>query len=256
METLPSQPRPRSLPVIFLDAVTRMLGAVRRPFRRGRPPTSQQIAIGIGAGIVLIGAAVLAVGVRWLPSEPTGAPHGAQPGAVAGTPMTEPTPGNGIPSPSGSETTPTVAGPDGSTPTFPDATTSGAATPSGTTEPERVGTGGRPDPLRARFSKVAGSESLTSYRATVTITNPRQVAVNSWTVTIILPRETLTLSNVGGATAARDSATWTIVPTAATASVAAGGSVSVSFQVNGAAVFDATPTACAIDGQACTGLDG
>jgi hypothetical protein len=32
--------------------------------------------------------------------------------------------------------------------------------------------------------------------------------------------------------------------------------VSVSFQVNGAAVFDATPTACTINGQACTGLGG
>jgi hypothetical protein len=251
MEVLPSPPRPRSLPVVVLDTITQVVVAVRRPFRSGRLPAAQQITIGIAVGIVMIGATVLSLGVQWRSSDPAGAPHRA---AAGGTPTADPGPGTGTPPPTWAESAPsgTASGPASSLA----ATTSGAAAPSGRTGPQYTGTGGRAEPLQARFSKVAGSASLTSYRATLTVTNPGQEVVSSWTVIITLPRETLTLSNVEGATAGRNSTTWTIVPTADTTSVTAGGSVSVSFQVNGAAVFDATPTACTIDGQACTGLGG
>ena len=243
------RPRRRSVPVVVLTAFISMFAAARRPFRRGQLPGYQRIAIGIGAGIVVIGVAVLSMGVRWAPSHPGDTPRRA---AAGGTPTAGPVPGRGTPTPTGSETTPGATGSPSSTGT----TTGGAATPSGTSSPGRSGSGGRAEPLQARFSKVAGSESLTKYQATVTVTNPGRVAASSWTVAITLPRETLTLSNVEGATVSRNAATWTIVPTASAASVAAGGSVSVSFQVNGAAVFDATPTACTINGQACTGLGG
>ncbi|GAA0948612.1 cellulose binding domain-containing protein [Virgisporangium aurantiacum] len=247
MKNVPSRPRPRSLPVVVLTAIISVFTAVGRPFRWGRLPTYQQIAVGIGAGIVVIGLAVLLMGVRWDSSIPTSGPRRA---AADGTPTAKP--GTGTRTPTASEISPST---DGSTPPpVLGAPTGGAPTPSAPGGSGRAGSGGRAEPLRARFSKVAGSESLTRYRATVTVTNPGQVAASSWTVAITLPRETLTLSDVEGATVSRNGATWTVVPAASVGTVAAGGSVSVSFQVNGAAVFDATPTACTINGQACTGL--
>lgn len=249
MKNVASRPRPRSVPVVVLTAFISVFAAARRPFRRGRLPAYQRIAIGIGAGIVVIGVAVLSMGVRWAPSHPGGTPHRA---AAGGTPTADPAPGRGTRTPTGSETTPVGSG----SPPPAGTTTGGAATSSGPTGSDRSGSGGRAEPLQARFGKIAGSESLTRYRATVTVTNPGRVAASNWTVVITLPRETLTLSNVEGATVSRNAATWTIVPSASAASVAAGGSVSVSFQVNGAAVFDATPTACTINGQSCTGLGG
>jgi hypothetical protein len=251
MDSTPPGSRPRSLPVVVLDLLTHGLALVRRPFRGGRLPASQRIAVAIGAGIVTIGAAVLLVGVF----VPTGAVNVPGRAAAGATPAVDPAQGSGtrtvVPSQSASGVAASApsAGPSG-TPT------SGAPTPGGTTGPVRNAPGLRAEPLQARYGKVGGSESLASYRATVTVSNPGQVAVTGWTLTVTLPRETLTVSDVVGATVTRSAATWTFTPTAATTSVSAGGSVPVTFQVNGAAVFDATPTACAIDGRACTGLSG
>jgi hypothetical protein len=245
MEDISSTPRPRSPGVVVLDAVT----ALGRPFRMGKLPASQRLAIGIGAGIMLIGAVVLTVGARWEPPVPAGTPRhaaaGDRPPAI---------PGGGTGSPVQSTTTPGASSSAGFSPSV--TATSGSATQPAATGPARNGAGATPQPLQARYAKVAGSETLAGYRATVTISNPGPVAADSWTVTITLPRETLTMSNVAGATTDRNRATWTLQPTTATATVPANGSVSVSFQVNGAAVLDATPTACTIDGQLCAGLAG
>lgn len=243
--------RPRSLPVVVLDMVTHGLALLRRPFRTGRVPATQRIAIGIGAGIVTIGAAVLLVGV-FVPTGPVNVPRRAATGA---TPAVGPAQGSGSPTPVPSQSVPVVAASNGSS-VASGSPTGGTSTPGGTTGPVRNAPGAQAQPLQARFAKVGGSESLASYRATVTVTNPGQVAVTGWTVTLTLPRETLTVSNTAGATAARSAATWTFTPTAATGPVAAGASVTVTFQVNGAAVFDATPTACSVDGRPCTGLAG
>lgn len=243
MEDVSSATRPRSLGVVVLDAFTTLLA----PFRNGRLPTAQRIAIGIGAGIVLIGAVVLVLGTQWSPSVPTGSP---QPAAADDRPLTGP---GGSGSPSRATSTPSTGASDGSTPASP----SGSASSAPTTRPPTVGPAGaapQAQPLQARFGKVAGSEGLTGYRATVTITNPGPVAASGWKVTVTLPRETLTISNVDGATTDRRGAVWTLSPTTGTSSVGANGSVSITFQVNGAAILDATPTACTIDGQACSGL--
>jgi hypothetical protein len=243
--------RPRSVPVVVLDTLTRGLALLRRPFRAGHVPATQRIAIGIGAGIVTIGAAVLLVGL-FVPTGPVNVPRRAATGA---TPAVGPAQGSGSPTPVTSRSAPVVVASNGSAvPSGP--TASGTTTPGGATGPVRNAPGAQAQPLQARYDKVGGSESLASYRATVTVTNPGQVPVTGWSVTLTLPRETLTVSNASGATATRNAATWTFTPTAATGSVPAGASVTVTFQVNGAAVFDATPTACSIDGRACTGLAG
>jgi hypothetical protein len=75
-----------------------------------------------------------------------------------------------------------------------------------------------------------------------------------WLLTVTLPRSTLRVAKVTGATARQDGATWTFTPDGSTAKVPPGGSVNVSFEVQGATLIAASPTACTIDGRACEGL--
>ncbi len=86
---------------------------------------------------------------------------------------------------------------------------------------------------------------------TVTVANPGAAAKDGWTLTVTLPRPTLLVSSVSGATASQDGSTWTFVPDSDTSSVPAGGSAEVSFGVSGATLIDAAPKECTIDGNAC-----
>ncbi|MBM0256622.1 cellulose binding domain-containing protein [Micromonospora sp. 4G55] len=105
--------------------------------------------------------------------------------------------------------------------------------------------------MRAAFA--IEERALLSYGADVTISNAGRTRVTNWTLVITLPRESLEISSVSGARVTRAGATWTFVPDETTAEVAAGSSVLVSFRVSGAPI-SSTPTACTIDGAACTGL--
>jgi hypothetical protein len=78
----------------------------------------------------------------------------------------------------------------------------------------------------------------------VIITNPG---------TITVPPPANSVSAVSGATARQNDATWTFVPLDATRWILPGGSVRLSFQVNGVTLASA-PTACTIDGQPCAGI--
>jgi hypothetical protein len=111
-----------------------------------------------------------------------------------------------------------------------------------------------PVPLTARYAATEGGQGLLGYGATVTIANPGRVPVDGWLLTVTLPRPTLTVTDVRGATARGDGATWTFTPDGATNRVPAGGTVRVSFQVRGATLVAARPTACTIDGSPCAGL--
>jgi hypothetical protein len=62
------------------------------------------------------------------------------------------------------------------------------------------------------------------------------------------------VTDVSGATVQQDGSTWTFRPDGGTATVPAGGSVQVRFQVRGAALVSSRPTACAVDGNPCAGL--
>ncbi|MGY0005495.1 cellulose binding domain-containing protein, partial [Micromonospora sp. I033] len=95
--------------------------------------------------------------------------------------------------------------------------------------------------------------ALLSYGAAVTISNPGPAAAADWTLVVVLPRESLQVTSVTGARTSRDGARWTFVPDGDTGRVPGGGTARVTFRVNGAAI-SATPTACTIDGVACTGL--
>jgi hypothetical protein len=110
-----------------------------------------------------------------------------------------------------------------------------------------------PVPLTARYTKGADG-GLAGYAATVAVTNPGTAPVTGWTVTLTLPRTTLDITDVRGASVTRDGAVWAFIPDSTTAQVGAGRSVTVSFRVSGAALLDATPTACTVDGRPCQGV--
>ncbi|WP_426502575.1 cellulose binding domain-containing protein [Dactylosporangium sp. McL0621] len=108
-------------------------------------------------------------------------------------------------------------------------------------------------PLTARFARGPDG-GLAGYPATVTVANQGAATVSGWTVTLTLPRVTLGIADVEGATVTRDGAAWTFIPTAATVKVGPASSVTVSFRVSGAALLDADPTACRIDANPCQGV--
>lgn len=112
------------------------------------------------------------------------------------------------------------------------------------------------EPLTARYAATDGGTGLLGYRAGVTITNPDPAGRKGWQLTLQLPRPTLTIARVSGATVSQDGKVWTFEPDETTETVPAGGSVLISFEVRGATLLAAAPQDCRIDDVACTGIAG
>ncbi|WP_238013729.1 SRPBCC domain-containing protein [Dactylosporangium sp. AC04546] len=91
---------------------------------------------------------------------------------------------------------------------------------------------------------------LTSYRVTITIANPGPATATNWTVVVTLPILDLTVRNVKGAVMTRADVRAIFTPAEATRTVRAGGSVTLSFEVEGLGARN-EPTNCTIDGRSC-----
>ncbi|MFF5233899.1 SRPBCC domain-containing protein [Dactylosporangium sp. NPDC000521] len=106
---------------------------------------------------------------------------------------------------------------------------------------------------------IAGSRTedltLTSYRVTVTITNPGPGASTGWTVAVVLPLLDLTVRNVDGAVMTRTGLKVIFTPVDSTRTIAAGGTATLRFEVQGLGVRNA-PLNCTIDGRPCTQVSG
>jgi hypothetical protein len=161
-------------------------------------------------------------------------PSGSGPTVATSDPATSPGGQTGFPAGGAS---PTTGGTAGGSPT------GGTASP---------GSGSQP-PLTATYRTESTDLLVLGYRGAVIITNPGTQAVDSWTVTITVPPLASSVSAVSGATAQQNDATWNFVPVDATRQVPPGGSVRLSFQVNGVTLAS-TPTACTIDGRPCAGI--
>jgi hypothetical protein len=134
-------------------------------------------------------------------------------------------------------------------------------TPTSTTPPgtSRGGSSGGPPPaatvpLTAGYKAVSYTAGLLGYQATVTVTNPASQVRDGWLLTVTLPRSTLMVSGVSGATAHQDGAVWTFTPDNSTVRITPGASVQVVYMVRGATLVDAAPRACSVDGHACAGV--
>ena len=112
-------------------------------------------------------------------------------------------------------------------------------------------TAGAP-PLTAGYRSSSLLAGLLGYHVEATVTNPGPRPRDGWKLVITLPRPTLAVSGVSGATATQDGAVWTFTPDRTTSRVAASDSVKISFNVNGATLLNAAPTDCQIDDTPCT----
>jgi hypothetical protein len=134
-------------------------------------------------------------------------------------------------------------------------------TPSPTAPPgnSRGGSSGGPPPagtvpLNAGYKAVSYAVGLLGYQATVTVTNPGSQTRDGWLLTVTLPRSTLMVSGVTGATAHQDGAVWTFTPDNSTVRIPSGASVRIVYMVRGATLVDAAPRDCRVDGHQCAGV--
>jgi hypothetical protein len=250
-----SDTRPRrSLVVVLLDGVLRLFAALQagptpKPTVRetgGRGVSRYVLLVGVLAA--LAGTALLVVVVMRAPGDPTPPPDpaAALPGlrpSPAGPSIAGPaTPGASVP---GSPPGATAAGrtPTASPPTSA-VSVPGAPGSAGVTENARA-------PLSASYRTASATAGLLGYQTTVTVANPGTTGKTGWVLTVTLPRPTLLVSGVKGATATQNGSVWTFVPDSTTSAVPAGGSVQVVFGVHGATLIDAAPQDCRIDGNPC-----
>ncbi|MEV4702789.1 cellulose binding domain-containing protein [Actinoplanes sp. NPDC049316] len=248
----------RSPSVMLLDALMRLaIAAQSGPQPKVRPAgRSRRGAVGwMVAGVLLAvaGTAVVVAAVIRGPGDlaslPPRAPDKARvaepapstllPGSTTVPPTSAVTTGGTSPSASSASAVPV---PGSAVPPLPP----GAATPSSASAAA---------PLAARYRFPGGGTGLLGYGAEVTIANPGPARKRGWVLTLTLPRPTLQVSGVSGATARQAGSTWTFEPVDATRTVPAGGSVVVEFDVLGATLIDAAPQDCRIDGARCAGPD-
>lgn len=236
----------RTLPVVILDATIAIFTALqlgRVPWA-GKIGTKRTAVIWMSAAGAAAVAGTVALLITFLHS-----PDGLAPLGVGSPPPTAVDQPAGVPAPSAS-TQPGVAG-LGASPAPPAEVDAGGSPTAGhpTTLPP-----GSPVPLTARYAVAENGQGLLGYAATVAIANPGAIQARDWQLAVSLPRPTLMVTDIVGATARQEGSTWIFTPDARTAPLAPGGSAQVSFVVRGATLINATPTACTINGNPCTGL--
>jgi hypothetical protein len=97
--------------------------------------------------------------------------------------------------------------------------------------------------------------SLTTYRVTITITNPSAITASDWKLEIQLPLLDLTVRNVAGAVMTRTGSHLVFTPVDTTRTLKPGTSAAVRFDVEGLGVRN-EPFTCTIDSRNCTGIPG
>jgi hypothetical protein len=255
MNDTEAQPR-RSLVVVLLDGVLRMFAAVQagatpepKVGRAGGRRRVGRYVLLTGVLAALAGTALLVVVLVRAPGDPTPPPdpaaalpaHRSRPAGPSAAGSA--TPASSAPtSPSGSSSLGKGAASQ-TVPTSP-AMSSPAAPGSQITENTSVR-------LAATYKTASATAGLLGYQMTVTVANQGAATKTGWVLSVTLPRPTLLVSGVKGATASQNGAVWTFTPDATTASIPAGGTVQVVFGVHGATLIDAAPKDCRIDGNPC-----
>ncbi|MFC7272996.1 hypothetical protein ACFQS1_03290 [Paractinoplanes rhizophilus] len=237
-------PQPRRSPsVVLLDALLRLVTAVQTGNLPGRRRAG---LIWLAAGVLVVaGATTILIGA--LVRAPAGRTGLTPPGQAAPPP---PAPVTSIAAPATTTATRRVsaaASPSASVP--PVSSRPAAKAPAGTA------TTGADSHLTAAYTAANGS-GLLGYRATVTLAAQGPGPSTDWRLTVTLPRPTLQIAAVDGATVERDGAAWTFTPDDTTRQIAAGASAVISFEVRGATLVDAQPTDCRVGDEVCTGLPG
>jgi hypothetical protein len=247
-----SHPRPRrSASVVLLDAMLGLVTAVQTGNLPGRAkPGARRVGlIWLLAGVLVVagGTAVLIGALMRAPGGLTDLPPGDR--AALAPPPSSPA----VSSLAAPAATTRSRASAGVTPS-----TSGAASAvssTATAAPPVAPATSAGSHLTAAYAAANGS-GLLGYRATVTLAAQGPAASTDWRLTVTLPRATLQIAAVDGATVAHDGAVWTFTPTEETRRIAAGASAVVTFEVRGATLVDAQPTDCRVGDETCAGLPG
>jgi len=257
-----SSPPRRSLLVVLLDAMLGLVTAVQTGnlpgIRRGAAtqPASRRGKAGLLwllAGVLVVaGATTILIGALLrTPGGLTDLP----PAGLAG-----PAPATSIAAPATTRQSAASPSPSVSTSASASATPSGSGSAPAVVPP--------PVPTSAGSSSSGGGSHLTAsyvaangsgllgYRATVTVFASGPAPSTDWQLTITLPRPTLQIAAVSGATAKQNGSVWTFTPVDTTRSIAPGSSAVIAFDVRGATLVDAQPTDCKVNGETCAGLPG
>ncbi|MFI5889814.1 hypothetical protein ACIA5D_06795 [Actinoplanes sp. NPDC051513] len=236
-----SPPRPRRSPsVVLLDALLGLVTAVQT----GNMPGRRR------AGLLWLAAGVLVVagGTTILIGALMRAPGGL-------TDLTPPEKAAPAPPPVTSVAAPAVtthktsAAPTASA-TPVSSSPAGSASAKGPAGAPASSAGSR---LTAAYA-AAGGTGLLGYQATVTLAAQGPGPSADWRLTVTLPRSTLQVAAVDGATVEREGAVWTFTPDDSTRQIAAGATAVISFEVRGATLVDAQPTDCRVGDEVCSGL--
>jgi hypothetical protein len=257
MNDAETRPR-RSLVVVLLDGALRLFAALQA----GPTPTPKvkgaggrrgigRYALLIGVLAALAGTALLVVVLVRSPGDPTPPPDpaAALPG-LRSRPAGPSAAGSATPSvsvsasPSSTSAIGKAATASRTVPASPAASSLGIPGGSPITENTSVR-------LTATYKTASATAGLLGYQMTVTVADPGAAAKTGWVLSVTLPRPTLMVSGVKGATATQNGSVWTFTPDSTTSTVPAGGSVQVVFGVHGATLIDAAPQACSIDGNPC-----
>jgi hypothetical protein len=237
----------RSLSVVILDGMLRLSTILSGPTPTPKVRASRTRTRGGGGRYLLIVAAIVALAgtalVAVLLTRSPGDPA-ASPDAADALPAAPPRSAVAAPSAVASVRAATSAG-AAVTATRP---VSRSPVASGSTD----ASGSAPARLTASYRISSATAGLLGYKMTVTVANPGVAPADGWALTVTLPRPTLTVTGVSGATATQSGSTWTFVPSADTAAVPADGTAVISFGVMGATLIDAAPKSCTIDATPCT----
>jgi hypothetical protein len=258
MNDTETRPR-RSLVVMLLDGVLRLFAALQagptpKPKVKevGRRRGIGRYALLTGVLAALAGTALLVVVLVRAPGDPTPPPDPA-----AALPGLRSRPAG--PSAAGSATNGTSApASPSSTSAIGKAATASQGAPSSAVASSigvpgsAVITENTSVRLTASYKTASATAGLLGYQMTVTVANTGTASKSGWVLSVTLPRPTLLVSGVKGATATQNGSVWTFVPDSTTSTVAAGGSVQVVFGVHGATLIDAAPQDCRIDGNPCS----
>jgi len=246
-------PAPRRSPtVVLLDAMLGLVTAVQTGNLPGRRRPAERPAGPRRAGLpwLIAGVLVVAGGTTILIGALMGAPGSliALPGS--GEPAPPPAPVTSIAAPAATTTSRVAAGPSASVPAAP-AVSHAAGGPAATSPAGRPSASGGG---RLTGAYAAANTGLLGYRATVTLDAKGPGPSTDWRLTITLPRPTLQIAAVTGATVERAGAVWTFTPDDSTRRIAAGASAAIAFEVRGATLVDARPTDCRVNEVTCSGL--
>lgn len=233
----PAKPERRSVTVMVLDTLTRLAVAAQstpQP-RAGRSKVAASGWLAAGVLLAVAGTTTAVTALLRGPDDLASLPPQAQaPAPAASRSTAEPAP----PAAASARTAPRSQ--PGTTQLGPAFSTSIPAAAAN---------------LAARFSTPGGDTGILGYQASVTIANAGAVEHAGWRLTLTLPRPSLRIEDVSGASVRQDGATWTFEPVATTRTVPAEGSVVVSFRVSGATLLESAPEDCRIDDRRCEGID-